>query len=218
VSHAHAPRSRGRRIARWVVAIAAVAVIGYAAAIPLLRFAGRQMVDVDPLQRTDAMLVTASGLDRIVEAAELYRQGIAPVILLTLPPRDKAETFLLSRGIAVDLNEVRRKRILEALGVPGDAIVFLPDLVGSTADEARAFAKWADGQAIRSLTIVTSPYHTGRTRLTFEHMLTGKPIALRLHAATLIPFEPDTWWQDRDRLRNGIIELQKLVYYRLFEL
>lgn len=218
MTHAQAPRSRARRILRWVAVIAVVAGVGYALALPLLRFAGRQMVDVDPPQRTDAMLVTASGLDRIVEAAELYRQGIAPVILLTLPPRDKAETFLLSRGIAVDLNEVRRKRILEALGVPGDAIVFLPDLVDSTAAEGRAFAKWADGRPIRSLTIVTSPYHTGRTRLTFEHMLAGKPISLRLHAATLIPFEPDTWWQDRDRLRNGIIELQKLVYYRLFEL
>lgn len=218
MTHAQAPRSRGRRIARWVVITAAVAVIGYALAMPLLRFAGRQMVDVDPPQRSDAILVTASSLDRVVEAAELYRQGYAPLVLLTLPPRDNAETFLLARGIAVDLNEVRRKRILEALGVPGDAIVFLPDLVGSTADEARAFAKWADGRPIRSLTIVTSPYHTGRTRLTFEHMLDGKPIAVRLHAATLIPFDPDTWWRDRDRLRNGIIELQKLVYYRLFEL
>ena len=218
MTDAQAPRSRGRRIARWVVITAAVAVIGYALAMPLLRFAGRQMVDVDPPQRSDAMLVTASSLDRVVEAAELYRQGYAPLVLLTLPPRDKAETFLLARGIAVDLNEVRRKRILEALGVPGDAIVFLPDLVGSTADEARAFAKWADGRPIRSLTIVTSPYHTGRTRLTFEHMLDGKPIAVRLHAATLIPFDPHAWWQDRDTLRNGIIELQKLVYYRLFEL
>lgn len=214
----HAPRSRGRRIARWVGITAAVAVIGYVLALPLLRFAGRQLVDVDPPQRSDAILVTASSLDRVVEAAELYRQGIAPQVLLTVPPRDNAERFLLSRDIAVDLNEVRRKRILEALGVHGEAIVFLPDLVGSTADEARAFAKWADGRPIQSLTIVTSPYHTARTRLTFEHMLDGKPIAVRLHAATLTPFDPETWWQDRDRLRNGIIELQKLVYYRLFEL
>lgn len=213
-----APISRGRRIARWVVVIAALVVVGYVLAVPLLRFAGRQMVDVDPLQRSDAILVTASSLDRVVEAAEVYREGHAPVVLLTLPPRDKAEEFLLARGIAVDLNEVRRKRILEALGVPGDAIVFLPDIVGSTADEARAFAKWAESRPIQSVTIVTAPYHTGRTRLTFEHMLDGKPIAVRLHAATLIPFDPATWWQDRDRLRNGIIELQKLVYYRLFEL
>ncbi len=198
--------------------MAAVAVVGFALAIPLLRLAGRQMVDVDPLQRSDAILVTASSLDRIVEAAEVYRQGYAPVVLLTVPPRDNAETFLLSRGIAVDLNEVRRKRILEALGVPGDAIVFLPDFVGSTADEARTFVRWVDGHPIRSLTIVTSPYHTGRTRLTFEHMLDGRPISVRLHASTLIPFDPNTWWQDRDRLRNGIIELQKFLYYRLFEL
>jgi len=186
--------------------------------MPLLRFAGRQMVDVDPPQPSDAILVTASSLDRVVEAAELYRQGLAPLVLLTVPPRDNAERFLLLRGIAVDLNEVRRKRILEALGVPADAIVLLPDLVGSTADEARAFARWYEQHPIRTLTIVTAPYHTGRARLTFEHMLAGKSIGIRLHASTLTPFEPDNWWQDRDRLRNGIIELQKLVYYRIFEL
>jgi uncharacterized SAM-binding protein YcdF (DUF218 family) len=212
------PQQIGIRMARWLAGAATIGLLVYLLSAPILSSVGRQLVDVDPLERADAMLVLASGLDRVIEAADLYQQGYSRLVLLTEVPRDASEQFLLDRGISVELSEARRKRILEALGVPADAIVILPGIVSSTADEGRVFARWAKGRRIRSLLVVTSPYHTARTRLTFRHMLQEQAIAVRMHGSTLAPFPPDSWWRSRDNLRAGIIELQKLLYYRLFEL
>ncbi len=212
------PKRRGYRAGRWLALVAAGGVIAYALSIPVLQFGGRQLVHIDALERSEVMLVLASGLDRVIEAADLYRLGYSPLIILTEPPREPSEQYLLDRGIAVELNEVRRKRILEALGVPSVAIVILPDLVDSTADEARAFARWAQDRPIRSVMIVTSAHHTGRSRLTFQHTLRDLPITVYVRPSGLIKFDPDNWWRSRDTLRIGIIELQKLLYYRLFEL
>ena len=206
------------RAGRWLAVLAAAALILFVLFVPLLGFAGRQMVQVDPPERSDAMLVLASSLDRIIEAADLYQQGYAPVILLTQTYPNASEQYLLDRGIDVERNEERRERVLEALGVPGDSIMILPGLVDSTADEARVFADWSKGRSIASVMIVTSVYHTGRTRLTFERTLDGTPIVVRVHPSSLVRFDPDAWWRSRDTLRTGIIEFQKLVYYRLFEL
>src|SRR5918996_852893 len=58
----------------WSVAsLAIAALVIYASSTSALTFLGSQLIHSDPLERVDAMIVLASGLDRIVEAAELYR-------------------------------------------------------------------------------------------------------------------------------------------------
>jgi uncharacterized SAM-binding protein YcdF (DUF218 family) len=91
-------------------------------------------------------------------------------------------------------------------------------VVMSTSDEARVFAQWAQGRAIRSALLVTSPPHTARSRLTFRDALRDTGIEVRVRPSTLDPFRADRWWQSRVTLREGVIEAQKLLYYRLFEL
>lgn len=132
------------------------------------------------MERADATIVMAPSLDRVLEAAELYRGGYAPVILLTREERQPAEQLLLERGI-VESGEDRRRTILHALGVPLDAIVILDGYASSTAGEALGFARWARDQPVRSVLVVTSPVHTGRSRLTFMKALENLPVKVVVH-------------------------------------
>ena len=202
---------------RLAAALALIAALLYGGSGPLLTALGSQLVHADSLERVDAMIVLAPWLERVMEAADVYRRGYAPLIVLTREVRDPAEQILIDRGIAQS-GEERRRQILQALGVPADAIVVLDGFVGSTADEALAFAAWARSRPIGSVMVVTSPPHTARSRLTFLRALENLDIEVIVRPATLGRFRSDTWWHSRGGLRDGLLEWQKLAYYRLVEL
>jgi uncharacterized SAM-binding protein YcdF (DUF218 family) len=209
---------RSRRLLGAAAVLGVIAAVSYAFSTPLLTFVGEQLVHTDPLEHVDAMVVLASGLDRIIEAAELYSGGYAPLVVLTKDPPEPTNQFLRSHGIDAPSSEERRQQILHALGVPPTAIVVLGEVIRSTADEARVFAAWSRGRPIRSVIIVTSPAHTARSRLTFADTLRDQGIRVLARPSKLARYRSDTWWHSRDTLREAFFEWQKLIYYRLFEL
>ena len=195
----------------------AVAAVLYAFSPTILRVIGAQLIHADPLQRSDAVIVLAPFLDRVLEGADLYRSGYAPVVILTRGQRDEVEGELIERGIIGSLED-RRRQALIALGVPAEAILVLAPLADSTADEAQAFANWAKTHSVRRVIVVTSPPHTARSRLTFMRAVEKLSIEVLMRPSTRNKFRSDTWWHSRDTFRDGVLELQKLVYYRLIEL
>ncbi len=178
---------------------------------------GAQLIHADPLQRSDAIIVLAPSLDRVMEGADLYRSGYAPVVILTRGQREEVENELISRGIIASLED-RRRQALIALGVPAETIVVLEPLADSTADEAQAFASWASTRPVRRVIVVTSPPHTARSRLAFMRAVENLSIEVLMRPSNRNKFRSDTWWRGRDTLRDGMLEWQKLVYYRLVEL
>ena len=208
---------RRRRWTRLAVGLIVMAILIYLVSPTVLTAVGGQLIYADPLERADAIVVLAPFLDRLMEGADLYRQGLAPLVILTRGTRDAGEQELIDRQI-IDSSEERKRRALIALGVPADAIVILDPLVDSTSDEARAFADWARRHPIRRVIVVTSPLHTGRSRLTFLRAVENLPIEVLVRPSTRNSFRRDTWWRSRDTFRDGLIEWQKLVYYRLIEL
>ena len=204
---------RRRLLALLAAAMTAVAIVVYALSPRLLSFVGSQLIHADPLENVDAMVVLSGGVDRVVEAAELYRRSFAPLIVLTTEIPDPGDEFLRSRGVSIETTVDKSRRVLERLGVDSAAIVTLDEIVGSTADEARVFARWTSDRPIRSVMIVTSPYHTARARLTFLRALADRGVKVIVRPSTLSPFRNDSWWQSRATLRDGIYEWQKLLYY-----
>ncbi|MBI4265887.1 MAG: hypothetical protein HY657_16040 [Acidobacteria bacterium] len=122
---------RSARVLRYAAALVGVGLVLYALSAPLLTFMGEQLIHADPPERVDALIVLAPAWDRILEAAELYHAGYAPVVLVTREWREPAEQLLLDRGL-VESGEERRRQVLRALGVPLEAIVVLDDFVAST--------------------------------------------------------------------------------------
>ena len=135
---------RARRGTRRLVVVLMLALVLFVYAISGtgLTALAEQLVHSDPLERVDVVLVLAPGLDRVLEAADIYRAGMTPLILLTRERRSAAEQMLIDRGITQS-GEERRRQILVGLGVAPAAVGFLDGFVNSTADEARTFAEWA---------------------------------------------------------------------------
>ena len=189
----------------------------YAARAPMLRWMGKQLVHADPLMPSDAIAVLAGGTPgREIEAADLYNAGYAPEIVLTVEPESPTLDVLRRRGIAVKSALEQRLWYLEQLRVPRSRVTVLDgEAVMSTIQEASLIERWARQRRIRSLIVVTSAFHSARARYTLERAFRSGAVVVRLRPASMNPFDPDTWWQNRATLRTGFFEWQRLLLYRL---
>ena len=202
--------------------LAAVAVLGfvvYQLRAPLLTRVGGLLYHEDTLGPADAIAVLGGGrLDRVVEAADLYAAGYAPIVLLTRTPEIPIIAELQARGLDVSTELELRLGYLEALGVPREATTVLQRVVESTQAEAQLIAEWAESRQISRMIVVTTGSHTSRARLVFDRVLRGRPTETLIRPSSAFGFEPATWWHARSDLRNGLVEFQKYAYYRVMYL
>lgn len=202
-----------------IVALVAIGLGGatFLARVSILRAIGHQLVHADPVASSDAILVLAGGrFDRELEAADLYRRRLAPVVLMTREPEGQVVGLLRERGVHVESVFEFRQRILEELGVPRASIAVLDGVVRSTQDEASGARQWAARHGVESLLVVTSSFHTARARRVFLNAFRGTGVTVRFVPAAASDFDPDTWWTDRVALREGLFEWQKALFYRVW--
>ena len=69
---------------------------------------------------------------------------------------------------------------------------------------------------VRSVIIVTSPFHTGRVKLVYRRVLAGHLVRLRVRGSRAEAYRPETWWRSRGTLKDGLNEWQKQLFYRLW--
>jgi len=202
--------------------LAAVAVLGfvvYQLRAPLLTWVGGLLYHEDPLAPADAIAVLGGGqADRLVEAAELFAAGYAPIVLLTRAPETPFIAELQARGLDVSTNLEKRLDYLDALGVPRDATTVLQRVVESTQAEAELIAEWAESRQVGRMIVVTSGFHTSRARFVFDRVLRDHPTEILIRPSSLSGFAPDTWWHTRSDRGRGLFELEKYAYYRVMYL
>jgi uncharacterized SAM-binding protein YcdF (DUF218 family) len=161
--------------------------------------------------KADAIVVLGGDFSRPFEAADLYRRGLARKIYVSVPVRANEHRLLDEAGIPFPRQEAIAREVLLKKGVPAGAIEFLGKDLISTAAEAQAVRRLFPGRAPRLL-VVSSPYHLRRTKMIFTDTLPAADI--RVIASSYDPF-PQSWWRDRDAARNVLLELAKIVFYRL---
>lgn len=204
---------RRRRIVGGLAALVALAV----ATLPLLRAAGRFLVEDDPLQHADAIVVLAGSYpDRILEAAALYRDGWAPRLILCREPENAGFRKLRALGVRVPRPFEINRTVAEQLGVPADAITVLDRPAASTVSEADVVLAEIQARGYRSILLVTSKYHSHRAGLIYRHLAGGR-VAVIVRAARDDDFQPDAWWRDRASARRVAIEYQKLLTFLLVD-
>ncbi|HXJ35617.1 MAG TPA: YdcF family protein [Candidatus Eisenbacteria bacterium] len=201
--------------ARLVAGALVLAGVGWLWLVPAL---GSFLVVADPLPPTaDAIVVLAGSVrDRTLEAATLYRQGLAPRVVVTreaLPPGDVA---LRKAGVALPDSDALARTALEGLGVPASAIVTLRRRAPSTAGEARTIARWACTTGVHQLVVVTSPSHTRRARLILRRAL-GPRVAVSVQPSTTDTFAGPRWYRVRRDAKIVASEWQKLANHWLHE-
>jgi uncharacterized SAM-binding protein YcdF (DUF218 family) len=175
--------------------------------------AGRLLVVTDPLPaRADAIVVMAGSIaDRALEAAELYKSGVARRVVVTRERLPRGEVPLRARGVRLPESSEQTLAALHALGVPPSATIVLPGRARSTDSEARTISRWACARA-RSLVVVTSRYHSRRARLILRQALAPE-IRLALRPSRYDPFDAARWWSDRRDAKAVLSELEKLTHY-----
>jgi uncharacterized SAM-binding protein YcdF (DUF218 family) len=165
----------------------------------------------DQPQKADAILVLGGGYSRPFQAADLYRQGYASKVYVSVPAREDQVRLLDQAGIPFPREEEVVREVLLKKGVPAAAIEYFGKDSISTAAEAQA-ARALFAQRAPRLLVVSSPYHLRRARMIFSDAL---PVAdIRMIATSYDPF-PSSWWKDQSAARNVLLELAKITYYKL---
>lgn len=175
----------------------------------LLLFADKWLSGSDRPEAADAILVLSGEPSRALHAAELYSRGIAPVVYVSRPELTRAQKLLEEMVIPYPPQEHLYREILVRKGVPRDRIRILGNSLRSTIDEATA-ARDVDTGQLRTILVVTSPYHVRRVKMTFGDILPNIRVIV-----TANPHEPypERWWTDQDVARNVVLETVKIAFY-----
>jgi uncharacterized SAM-binding protein YcdF (DUF218 family) len=188
------------------------------ASLALSTLAARWLIVREPLAGADALVVMAAGTstytDRLFHAVELFRSGKGARVLLT----DDGQRGYWSRELQRNPTSVERAaRVIEHAGVPRDRIEVLPGIMNGTIDEARAVKRHATTHGLRSLLVVTSPYHSRRAVWTFRHVLRSDGVVVGSDPVPMTPTtpRPASWWVRRSGWRSVGAEFVKLPYYWL---
>jgi len=205
------------RTAVRIALVAAVVVAVFVFRVPLLRRLGAFLVVQDPDAPADAIVVLSGSLpDRILHAVDLYKAGLAPVIVLTREVEMPGLSELRHRGLEIPERHDLNRSIAEQLGVPHEAIITIDERAGSTLTEVAALLPELRRRNLRTILLVTSKTHTRRAAMIFE-TLSGGDIKLRVSPTPYDPFTPDDWWKRRETTRRVITEYGKLINFLLVD-
>jgi uncharacterized SAM-binding protein YcdF (DUF218 family) len=170
----------------------------YVARHPLMRFAGQLWVVDEPAAPSDALIVLGDdnyAADRAFHAAELYREGVAPVVV--------ASGRMLRQNVSLaDVME----HDLESFGVPAVAIVKLASRAGNTREEAVEVAGLIESRGWKRVLVVTSNYHARRARFIYGRILPSS-VTFRVSGAHDSDFDPSRWWQTRQGQKLFMTEI-----------
>jgi len=157
-------RGRGLVVAALVLVVLAVVAHG-----PALRLIGRALVVEDPVAKADAIVVVAGGTpSREDAAAALFREGLAPDVVLSNPLTPDRVRQLITMGARRLDYQGESRLVLEQRGVPAQAIVALPQPVKTTEAELKVVGELARSRGWRRVILVTSPQHSRRVKLVWS--------------------------------------------------
>jgi vancomycin permeability regulator SanA len=171
-------------------------VVVYWARHPIMRFAAESWVVDAPAAHADDDNFYA---DRATRAAELFRQGVSPVIVAS------GRRLRPSAGIS----ELLEHDLIER-GVPKEKILRFVHDADSTREEATALAQFCAEHHFNSVVIVTSNYHTRRARYIFEKVF-PPGMAISIASAHDGDFDPESWWEKRKSQKLFVRELAGMV-------
>ena len=199
----------------FVFSAAFLASLGYARREWVLMKVGGFLVSEDPLIRADAIAVLSGNSPyRILGAVDLYQKQFAPRILLTETYEEgEHQDLMKSLGVTYHTSLEVNRRIAVHQGVPADAIVALPE-TNSTKSEAEAVLAFLQKRNLRSVIVVTSGYHSTRTRLIFRS-LNGQGVRVAVHPSRHDPFFKRSWWRNRYQSKQVFYEYVKLINHYL---
>lgn len=199
---------------KWLIRLGVligIALVLFLFRYPILRGMGNYLIYEDRLEQADAIFVlSGNSLDRGKEAARIYHQGIAPVLVCT---GGVASRDLGVMGIEMK-HSVLTQHVLLNEGVDSAAIQLINE-GESTHEEKEAIVKYCRDKGWRKIVVVSSKFHTRRIHKSFRKTLETAGITLILRGAPDSGFDEKEWWKYEDGLIFLNNEYIKILYYAL---
>jgi len=169
-----------------------------ALAVTAGREAGEWLIVTRRVQTCGMMVVPGGGAaERLATAAELMSGGACGSILMTGRPDEEegghVSSFLTEIGAARIVND--------------------PGISHSTWDDALIARRVAAQRGVRSILVVTSPYHTRRTAWAFDFVFAGSGIEVGFLPSAEFYMDSGRWWATRYGRRAVTGEYVKLFSY-----
>ena len=182
-------------------------LLGIAAAFLFLYSAGRFLIYADPLKDADAVVPLSGGgdLSRLEEAANIYNAKYAKTFIITETGEDMPD-------LGIPRSTVQRDKLL-LLGVPANDIMITERHVSSTYEEARVTMKLLRSKDMKSIIVVTDPYHSMRTHLIFRDVYKTSGIEIIIRPAPSTWYRANTWWLSSEGWQATLFEYFKLIGY-----
>jgi uncharacterized SAM-binding protein YcdF (DUF218 family) len=182
----------------FLLAFLAFLAFLYVVRHPLMRLAADLWMVNDPTAPADVIIVLGDDNyagDRAFHAAELYRSGVAPVVV--------ASGRMLRANVSIaDLME----HDLESFGIPASSVVKFSQRASNTKQEAEALSGLISRSGWKRILIVTSNYHARRAAFIFDRVLPSN-LSLHVSGARDSEFNPSDWWETRQGQKLLLDEL-----------
>jgi uncharacterized SAM-binding protein YcdF (DUF218 family) len=203
-----------QRMRKWAI----IAALCLAVLWPSLAWIGAKVLIVkNEFQSADAIVVLsgpATYVERADWAARLYRQGRAPVVVLT-------NEGLMSRWSKVEernpyFYELAIKE-LQQRGVPAAKIQVVFETVTGTYEESLKLCDYAATHQLRRVLVVTSAYHSRRALWSLRRACRGSEIQIGIDSPPPGWQTPSAglWWLHKWGWRVVAGEYLKMIYYRM---
>jgi len=207
-------RTAGKAKRRRLVLL--IALLSAAVLWPILAWAGAHLLIVkSELASADAIVVmsgSATYRERADWAAKLYREGRAPIVILT---NDSLKSGWDKKEERNPYFYELAARELQRLGVPESKIQVVSDIALGTYEESVGVRDYAGAHQLKRLLVVTSAYHTRRTLWSLRHACEGSGIEIGIDSPPpgwQTP-APSRWWWRRWGWKVVAGEYVKLIYY-----
>src|SRR5215475_6956876 len=179
---------------------------------PVSNFAGKKFAILPDKKPADAIVVLGAGLmnagslqdeslRRLIAGIDLYKQGLAPLIVLSggARPDDLQHTEAQQRSI-----------LAQTMGIPAEAIL-KEETSNTTREEAVRISRLLMHRGLRKILLVTESLHLRRAQLVFESTgLEVSPIASDDYAIVVNTPTARLWLAAR-----VMMESVALAYYRV---
>lgn len=203
-------KAKRRRLVLLIALLTAVVVW------PIIAWAGARLLIVkSDLASADAIVVmsgSATYRERAAWAAKLYREGRAPIVILT---NDSLKSGWDNKEQRNPYFYELAARELEQQGVPESKIQVVSGIALGTYEESLGVRDYASAHQLKRLLVVTSAYHTRRALWSLRHACEGSGIEIGIDspAAGWQTPAPSRWWWRRWGWKVVAGEYVKLIYY-----
>jgi uncharacterized SAM-binding protein YcdF (DUF218 family) len=190
-------------VKKWLLVLAALALILFFAHGSLLRAAAGFLVVRDPLEKADAIIVLAGDAngERVTQGVELYRAGWAPKIIMSGGPAAWHLTYAENM-----------KKQARSLGVAEKDIIIQDRSLSTREDVVFSLAVLKKIRA-KKVIMVSSPFHMRRMILTAKKKYTREGIKVIACPVEHSKWKPEGWWRRHEDTQPVVYEYMAMVQY-----